>query len=267
MHDDPETEWLFAKAIFSTQRQVKQPGYLRHMRGCVKTGANRLARGFEAGIGRIDVEIQRIGHITGNQRANAVVNVFAAVQNPHHLIQIHQRRIAILARFGVQGLNRGASGSDVNISVADVEPQLFIESGQTDLMTGASKRRFDLTACKGDATVVTLTGALFNQPTRQPLRRVGDAYLVQYLERDLGNLLTLGFTEGPIATTLETGRPVGDDRFCPRPAASIAAFCFQSSFQTLSIAMSKIFSASSISDFSIMSGGMKLIRSGGIDRR
>lgn len=134
-------------------------------------------------------------------------------------------------------------------------------------MTGASKRRFDLTGIKSDAAIVTLMSPLFEQLTSQPLRRIGNADFVQYFKGGTRNLLTLGFTEGPIATTLETGRRVGDDRFCPRPAASIVALCFQNSFQTLSSAMRKIFSASSISDFSIMSGGMKLIRSGGIDLR
>lgn len=129
MHDDAKTERLPAKSIFTSQGQVEQPDNFWNMCGNMKTGANRFAGCFEAGVGSIDIEILRRRHVAGNQRSNSVMNMFASVQDPHHSIQIRQGRIPIQAGFGIQSMNCGATGSDVYAGVTDVEPEPFIEPG------------------------------------------------------------------------------------------------------------------------------------------
>jgi len=134
-------------------------------------------------------------------------------------------------------------------------------------MTGTSKRSLDLAAIKGYAPIVTLMRALCQQQPGKPLRRIGNADFVQNVKSGPGDLCALGITQRSIAAALEIRMRIAYDRLCWRLAASIAVFCVQSSFQTVSRAIRKILSASLTSDLSIISGGMKLIRSGGIDRK
>lgn len=134
-------------------------------------------------------------------------------------------------------------------------------------MTGTSKRGLNLAVIKGYAPIVTLMRTFCQQQPGKPFRRIGNADFLQNVKSGPCDLCALGITQRPIAAALETRMRIAYDRLCWRLATSVAAFYVQSSFQTVSRAIRKILSASLTSDLSIISGGMKLIRSGGIDRK
>lgn len=134
-------------------------------------------------------------------------------------------------------------------------------------MAGALKRGFNLAGSEDDSAIVALTGTPFNQLTLQPSRSIGNADLLQYFKGGKRNLLALRFGQGAIGATPKANGRILVDRFQRWSTASIVTLGFQSSAQTASSAMRRILSASSISDFRMISGGIKLIRSGEIDRR
>ncbi len=149
------------------------------MGGLVEADADRLAGRLEAGIGRVDVELEGIGQVPGDQRAHAVADVGRGLQHPHHVVEVGEAGLAERATFGVQHLDGGAAGADVDMAAADLEPAVGAETGQGDPAGRAAEGRLDQAAWKGHAAVVAASRPSGLQRAAQPVGRPGHADLFQ----------------------------------------------------------------------------------------
>jgi len=188
MNDDRHAEGLAAKAVVSFQCHIEEVDDRIHMARIVKADADGLAGSLHAGKGRVDIQVPWILHVPGDDRSDAIMDVWAAIQDPHQAIEVGQFGIPIGARLAVQDLNRRSAGSDMNAPATNLQPAIFDIARQHDLLGRAGNGPLHSTARKNDTTVVPLGGSGIDQCVPQPNRSVGNPDPRQNVESSLANL-------------------------------------------------------------------------------
>jgi len=188
MNDDRHAERLVAKAVVSFQRRVEQVDHRIDVTGIVEADADGLTGPLHTGEGRVDIQVPRILHVPGDDRSDAVMDVRAAIQDPHQAIEVGEYRIAIGARLAVQDLYRRPAGSDMNAPATNLQPEIFDIARQRHIFGSAGDGALQITARKDDPTVVPLGGSGIDQCVPQPIRCVGNPDPRQNVESSLANL-------------------------------------------------------------------------------
>ena len=221
MHDDGHAERLRAKAAVAAQGQVEQLDDRGHVVGLVEADADRLACRAKTGIGRVDVELERVGQVPGDQGAHPVADVGRGLEQPHHGVEVGEPRLAERAAVGLEHLDGGAAGADVDTAAADLESPVVAEAGQGDPAGGAIDGGLDQAAREGHASVVTDPRALGLEGVAQPRRRAGHADPFQDRQGFVDDQAHVPLRQGPEAAAGIDRTPGGGRRIgLARPAAT-----------------------------------------------
>ena len=131
----------------------------------------RLASGGHTGEGGVQVEVPGGGCVPADQGAQAVVDVGARVDDPHHRPQIGQGGGAVRPGGRVERLDRSAAGADVHRPAADAQSTVLHEAGQIDPRRRPLDGRLDHRPGKREPPVVALDRTACHQPVASAGRR------------------------------------------------------------------------------------------------
>ena len=133
MDDDGHAKRLVAEPARRSQSHIKQIDHWPDMGALGETDTNGFAGAFEAGKRGVDVQGQVISGVPRHNRAHAVMDVRAVIDDLHQAVEVLQRGIAVVAVCCIEDLNSRPPGADMHPAAANHEPAIFVISGQGNL--------------------------------------------------------------------------------------------------------------------------------------
>ena len=112
-----------------------------------------LLRAGEAGIHRVDVEVVPGDHVARRERALEEMDVLAIVDDAAGVIEIDQQRFAVAAGLGLDDVDGGTRGAEIDLVARGLHVVLRVAAMQHEVPGAAGEHVFDEAARNAQAAL------------------------------------------------------------------------------------------------------------------
>ena len=191
-----------------------------------------LAGPADAGVAGVQIQVARLDHVAGDDRALEEVNMIQRVDQPGDVIEIGQARLPVLAAFRVDHVHGGPGGAEVNLGPFRPDVVLRILAVQGEVPRRDRQSVLHQAARKQQPALIGqgATGIGHQLDTRRD--RLGQADLLQGVECRLVDAPYLAIGQRLVEAAFHPrldGHFLGRDRcraqLPPRLAPAPAALC------------------------------------------
>ena len=138
-----------------------------------------------AGIKRVQVHLEVVGHVPRHHRALEEVDVIKRMGDPRRVIKILRGGIAIGVRLQIDDMHRRARRAEMDVGAGQVQVVLRIAAEQGQVARGNAEHVLDQRAGKAKPPVVALNGARAGHDFHARGRGLRQADDLQRLKRGL----------------------------------------------------------------------------------
>ena len=102
-----------------------------------------LGRAGDGGIAGVEIHLVRVGHVARHHAALEEVDVLAGIDHARGVVQILQRRLAVLARVDIDHVHRRPGGAEIQLRTAQVHVVARVLAAERDVTRGDGERVLD----------------------------------------------------------------------------------------------------------------------------
>ena len=201
-----------------------------------------LRRPGAAGIERVEVHLEVVGHVPADHRALEEMDVVERLGDPRSVVEVLCGGIAVGVGLKIDDMDRRACRAEMDVGASEMKVVLRVAAEEGDVARGDGQHVFDQSAGKADATILALHGPGAGQNLYSRPRRLAEADHLQRLKRGGMNLRHPGIGQGPVLPARQPRpdrpQPLGEGRR-PRRSSRLTSrarrppgFAVQSLFHT-----------------------------------
>ena len=165
------------------------------MLGLDEARADVLGGAGDAGVGGVEVELARVGEIAGHDRALEEVDVVEAVDQAGDVVEVGERRLAIVAVCGLDHVHRRTRGAEMDLRVPGLEVVPRIGAMEHEAPPRPRQDVLDQGARQAQPAVAAEHRAGRGHQLDAGGDRIGEADLLQHVERRAVDPLHLGVAQ------------------------------------------------------------------------
>ncbi len=160
-----------------------------------KRRADMLGRARAAGIDGVEIHLAIVDDVPRDHRALQEVDVVEAVRDPRGIVQVLHGAVAVVSPIHVDHVHGSPCGAVMHARPAQVQVTDWVATTERDLARGLGQRVLHQCAREADPAVRALNCAGSGQVGDTARWRVGQADLLESLERGLVDLLDIGLRQ------------------------------------------------------------------------